>query len=138
MVQAYDEEAFRYLLEIEGTRSERTGCSFLLLLVDLKAPRGGNGCLAPKLAAKLLSTLLLCVRETDFVGWFREGYVAGVVLTALDGRSPTHISSLVSQRVRAELREGLPSDVAPRLRVRLYHYPELDQIESRCDLESVP
>ena len=38
----YNEEAFRYFLEIERIRSERSGYPFLLLLVDLRATANGG------------------------------------------------------------------------------------------------
>ena len=135
--QAYNEEAFRYLLAIERVRSERSGCPFVLLLVDLMNRAGEDTRIDSKLARCLFSNVLHCVRETDFVGWSREDYAVGAVLTTLDGHSPTAISSLVAERVRTQLRKGLASDVAPRLHVRLYHCPELAQIEFRYDLESV-
>ena len=81
---AYNEEAFRHFLALEGKRSELSGRPFLLLLVDLKEqpvdlkeqPEVG--------ADKLLLALCLCVRETDFVGWYRERRVAGAGSGARD------------------------------------------------------
>ncbi len=115
---AYNEEAFRHFLALEGKRSEHSGRPFLLLLVDLKErPEVG--------ARELLSALCRCVRETDFVGWYRERRVAGAVLTDLVDRSPAEVSRVVGERVSAALRAGLPSDVARRLQVRVYqHEPE--------------
>jgi len=122
---AYNEEAFRHFLALEGKRSEHSGRPFLLLLADLKEqpvdlkerPEVG--------ARKLLSALCLCVRETDFVGWYRERRVAGAVLTDLGDAPPTEVSNVVGQRIGAALRAGLSPDVARRLQVRVYqHEPE--------------
>ncbi len=121
--QAYNEKAFRYFLEIEGKRSERCGCPFLLLLVDLKEEEGASARIDSMVASKLFSNFWLCLRETDFVGWYREERIAGALLTALGDGRPTEVSRLINQRVSEMLGERLPSDVARRLRVRIYQTP---------------
>src|SRR5437016_2060965 len=105
---AYNEQAFRYLLAIEQKRSERSGCPFLLLLVDLKEESGIGVRIDPMVATKLFSALGLCLRETDVVGWYREERVAGAVLIELGERRPTEVSRLIGQRVKDRLYAGLP------------------------------
>jgi len=126
---AYNEQAFRYLLAIEQKRSERSGCPFLLLLVDLKEKSGIGVRIDPMVASKLFSALGLCLRETDVVGWYREERVAGAVLIELGERRPTEVSRLIGQRVKDRLYAGLPSNVARRLQVRIYQHPELEGID---------
>src|SRR5712691_8070298 len=127
--QAYNEQAFRYLLAIERKRSERSGCPFLLLLIDLKEQERASARFDSRMASSLFSNLWTCLRETDFVGWYREAYVAGAVLIELGDRRPTEASRLIGQRVRERLYERLPSDVARRLRVRINQQPELEGID---------
>jgi hypothetical protein len=117
--QAYNEEAFQYFLAIERTRSERSGRPFLLLLVDLVEQPGVSARIDPMVAPKLFSALWLCLRESDFIGWYREERVAGAVLTELGDGPATEVSCLVGQKIGRVLRERLPSDVARRLRVRV-------------------
>jgi hypothetical protein len=133
----YNEQAFRYLLAIERKRSERSGCPFLLLLVDLKEQPGVSEHIAPTVAPKLFSNLRLCLRETDFIGWYREERVAAAVLTEFGDRSPTEVSRLIGQRVSERLYEHLPSGVARRLRVRIYQHPGLERIDSGDGFPSV-
>jgi hypothetical protein len=128
--QAYNEQAFRYFLAIERKRSERSGCPFLLLLVDLKEQSGASVRIDPMVAPKLFSALWLCLRETDCVGWYREERVAGAVLTELGDRRPTEVCRLVGQRISGVLCEGLPSNVAHRLQVRVNQHPESERIDS--------
>lgn len=135
--QAYNEQAFRYFLAIERKRSERSGRPLLLLLVDLKEQSGRSVRMDPMVALKLFSGLWLCLRETDFVGWYREERVAGAVLTELREGSRTEVSRLVSQRVSGVLRECLPSDVARRLRVHAYQDLEPERIDSGGDLHTL-
>jgi hypothetical protein len=117
---AYNEQAFRYFLEIERKRAARAQRPVVLLLMDPKeSPRTGAR-IDPVLAAKLFSGLWRCLRETDVIGWYREDRIAGAVLTQLDDALRPDASSLIRQRVSGTLRDGLSPDVARRLRVRVY------------------
>jgi hypothetical protein len=127
--QAYNEQAFQFFLAIERKRSERSGCPFLLLLVDLKEESGGSVRIDHMVAPKLFSALWLCLRETDCIGWYIEERVAGAVLTELGDRHPTEVCRLVGQRVSGVLCEGLPSNIAHRLQVRAYQHPESGRID---------
>jgi hypothetical protein len=116
---AYNEEAFQYFLEIERKRSELSNRPFLLMLVDFKKhPR-----IDSVMAEKLFSVLSLCLRETDFLGWYREGRVAGAVLTQHGEPGRDDLSDGVHQRIEEALREGLPRDLARQLQARVYQIP---------------
>jgi hypothetical protein len=117
--QAYDEKAFRYLLAIERERSERSGRPFLLLLVELKELLGPSERIAPGLAAKLFSGLWLCLRETDFIGWYIEDHTAGAMITQLAPVPLSAVSRLLRHRVRDVLRQNVPPEVGRRLHVRV-------------------
>src|SRR4030095_16253267 len=76
--QVYDEEIFLYFLAVERTRSERSGRPFVLVLLDVEKEPG----VSIKVTAipKLFSSLRLGIRGTDFIGWYREDHVVGIVL----------------------------------------------------------
>jgi hypothetical protein len=116
--RAYNEEAFRYFLEIERKRAVRLGRPCLLLLVGPKGHPKLNTHISPVLAVKLFSRLWLCLRETDVIGWYREDRVAGAVLTQLAVGPPQ--LDVIRQRVTDALAEGLP-DSAGRFHVHVYH-----------------
>jgi len=117
---AYNEQAFRYFLEIERKRAARAQRPVVLLLIDTKDSPPSGGHVDPVLAARLFSGLWRCLRETDVVGWYREDRVAGAVLTQLDDALGPDVSRLIRQRVNGTLCDGLSPDVARRLRVRVY------------------
>src|SRR6266446_4606097 len=97
----YNEETFRYFLSVEEERSHRSSRPLLLLLVDLKKEdpgMPGTG-FEPWIACQLFTALWACLRETDFVGWYREGHVAGAVLTHIGDTAQADVSALISQRV---------------------------------------
>jgi hypothetical protein len=124
---AYNEEAFQYFLEIERKRSEVSNRPFLLMLVDFsKHPR-----IDAVTADKLFSVLSRCLRETDFIGWYREGRVAGAVLTQHAETDGDDLSDGVRERIGRALREGLPSDLARQLQARVYQIPSHVKAESK-------
>jgi len=118
--QAYNEEAFRYFLEIERKRAARARRPVRLLLLDLKRQAATDARIDPVLAAKLFSGLWLCLRETDVIGWYREDRVAAAVLNQLEDGPQSDVSDLIRQRVTGALCKSLSSDVARRLRVRVF------------------
>jgi hypothetical protein len=121
--QAYNEEAFRYFLEIERKRSEASRRPFLLLLVDLRRLRGSSSRLSAQLTDRLFSQLAISLRETDFVGWYRDGRVAGAVLTQRPDMPDAKLSKKVAQRVKEALRAQLDAETSDRLQVRVYQIP---------------
>ena len=116
--QAYNEEAFRYFLEIERKRAARLGRPRLLLLVGLTGRSKPDARISPVLAAKLFSNLWLCLRETDVIGWYREDRVAGAVLTQLADGPPQPEG--IRERVTRALCEGLRADLARGFQVHVY------------------
>ena len=119
---AYNQEAFRYFLGNERKRSELSNRPFLLLLVDLQqSPL--NGHIHPLVATKLFTGLAQCLRDTDVIGWYHEGRVAGAVLTHVEDASSTDVSGEIRGRVTKVLREMLPAFHGERLQVRVYQLP---------------
>jgi hypothetical protein len=115
----YNEEAFRYFLDIERKRSEVSNRPFLLLLVDLRSPAASGSEIDEPSGAKLFSALAGCLRDTDFIGWYRAGSVVGAVLAQHSVCMPD-AQTAVTGRVTRTLRASLPSDLAARFHVRVY------------------
>jgi len=119
---AYNQEAFRYFLANERKRSELSQRPFLLLLVDLQQSHL-LGHIEPPVATKLFAGLAQCLRDTDVIGWYHEGRVAGAVLTHVEGATSIDVAGEVRGRVTALLRDVLPVSHGKRLQVRLYQLP---------------
>jgi hypothetical protein len=119
---AYNEAAFQYFVELERKRSELSNRPFVLMLVDFKQP-GAHQPIDPAIAEKLFDVLALSLRETDFIGWYREGRVAGAVLTQDGETDDQALSDVVRNRIGAALRAKLHDDLAQRLQVRVYQLP---------------
>jgi hypothetical protein len=117
---AYNEEAFHYLLAVERKRFEHSSRPFVLLLVDLRGRSGQPARMDPAQGALVFAGLARSLRDTDVIGWYREGRIAGAVLTHLGDASITDVSRQMAGRVTQTLRNDLPEAIACRLKVRLY------------------
>jgi hypothetical protein len=117
MARVYNEAAFRHFLAVDRWRAERSSRSFLLILVTIiQSGRGVK--IADTTAVAVFRGLDVCVREVDFIGWFREGRVAAAVLPQglnVSGAVP----HLVAARLLAVLKQQLPAGEAGTLRVRV-------------------
>jgi hypothetical protein len=117
----YNEEAFRHFLAVERMRAERSERSFLLLLVSLRRSPDDGVRIPRTVCASLFSGLALCVREVDFIGWYRDGVAAGAVLAQGLDEPDAAAPGRIIERVTSVLTEQLPSRIAERLRVRVVH-----------------
>jgi hypothetical protein len=91
----------------------------LLLLVNLTVDDDGGQNIPPTISSKLFSGLSLCVRDVDFIGWYRHGRVAGAVLTQGTDSPALEASEQIGDRVKQLLTKRLPAGLAERLQVRV-------------------
>ena len=116
---AYDEDAFHYFLDIERARAGRSNHAIRLLFTTFEQDPGKPLPISPASAASLFDGLRLSLRDTDVMGWYRQGRVAGAVLSARAGAAGPGMWGLIEQRVGDGLRQRLPLKVARTLRVRI-------------------
>ena len=117
--RAYNEPAFRHFLAIERKRADRAGRSLLLMLVSLRPKDNGTDMFPADCARRVFEGLAFCVREVDFVGWYRDGRVAAAVLTQGARTPDPDIVHAIGMRVSEALEERLPWPLAARLDVRV-------------------
>ena len=115
----YDEDTFLYFMAVERARAERSNHPLRLLFATLEAVPGTPAPIPSASASKLFRGLRMSLRETDVLGWYRQGCVAGAVLSERADRYRSDLSGAIQERVGEVLRRQLPSEVARRLRVRV-------------------
>jgi hypothetical protein len=116
--RAFNEAAFRYFLGVDRQRAARSMRSLLLVLVTVRQPPWQRARLNDNAAAALFAGLGACVRDVDFVGWYREGYAAGAVMPQ-PGNAPGDVLHRVRERVLEALRLRFPNEPPEALRVRV-------------------
>src|SRR5258708_3140289 len=116
------EDAFRRFLCWERKRAERSGKSFLLMLVDagrvLQANRNQRA------LTRILSALSCSTRETDIAGWYREGAILGVMFTEVCRAERNALQTLVLAKLTEALHVGLGAECADQIRISFHFFPE--------------
>jgi hypothetical protein len=126
---AYNQEAFRYLLESESKRSEQSGHLYQVLLVSWTDVEGRIVQMDSRVATTVMAALPRSLRETDYIGWYREKHIVGAVLTVLVEESMTQVASHVQKRLVEILQSELSIEESRRLRIRVYLHGEFKGIE---------
>jgi hypothetical protein len=127
---AYNEEAFRYLLESESKRSERSGHCHQILLVYHTNVQGAIVRMDSALARTVIRALSCSLRETDYIGWYRTGCVVGGVLTVVGRDAVSDVSNCVQSRLLEILRADLGVEQSASLRLRIFQQEEVIDVES--------
>jgi hypothetical protein len=127
---AYNQEAFRYLLESESKRSDRSGYFCQILLVYWTDAQGRDVRMNSHAAKTVMAALSRSLRETDYIGWYRDGHIAGAVLTVLAQEAMVQVSIQLQPRLVEILRAELGVEETSRLQVRVCQHYELEDIES--------
>jgi len=129
--QAYNETTFRHFLAIERRRAACSMRSALLILVTIR--RTPNPAILPNgTAAAIFRGLGDSIREVDFVGWFRQGRVAGAVLAQSTSTATDQASQLLADRVMRTLKQLLPADQSKLLSVRVIRLAPQNQPVARA------
>jgi hypothetical protein len=116
----YNEEAFRYLLQVERNRYEASAHSFALALVHVASRPGQTDRIPATVSSQMFSTLTGTLRDTDVIGWYRDGRIIGIILTHLGDAPISDTTREMSVRLTRALTTDLPNDVARTVKVRLY------------------
>jgi exopolysaccharide biosynthesis polyprenyl glycosylphosphotransferase len=116
------EDSFRALLMLERRRAERSRKPFVLMLLDGSAMQG-----SPQVETFLQQvnlTLVRSTRETDLIGWYKQGAILAVLFTevSLEGQNP--MTEVLHSKVVAALRQEFDASLLSHLRVTVHLFPE--------------
>jgi len=128
--QAYNEEAFRYFLEIERRRAVRARRPVRLLLLDLK--RQARYRCAHRSGARrqaVLGAVALPPRDRRH-RLVPRGRVAAAVLNQLEDGPQSDVSDLIRQRVTGALCKSLSSDIARRSECAFFNFGRTERLTS--------
>jgi len=114
------EQVFLRMLCLERKRAERSGRSFLFVLLD--AQRLFEQ--VPAAVARVCSSLCASIRETDLIGWQQEGAAIGIILTEIGTADKSAIRRALLDTLSAALRGGLENGQAEMIRISFHFFPE--------------
>lgn len=121
----YPEEVFHGLMHSETARSARSGHLCWILLVYCTNAQELVVSLESELAGKMISVLSMSIRDTDYVGWYRQGRILGVLLTTLAADSSAERCDNLKTRVMTKLCSVLTSTDGHSLQIRVLDESEL-------------
>lgn len=136
--RVYSEENFCDHIRRESKRSERSGHLCRILLVYRINPQGLTVPLRAELADKTLSALSRSSRDTDYVGWYRQGRIIGVLMTTLRRDSVIEAGTDLEARLVDRLSNAIVSTDDHSLQMRVLDLSELTAFSASDHPDSSP
>ncbi|MGB8030192.1 MAG: sugar transferase [Terracidiphilus sp.] len=117
-----DETTFRRMIAIERKRTERSKAPFVLMLLEAVGDRGPkkNSITLNRVAAALLASS----RDTDLVGWYKNGAIVGTLFTGLIVNDKRAVLDTFLAKVSAALQEELTADEFNQVRISFHLFPD--------------
>ncbi len=116
------EETFHNLLTLERRRAERSRKPFVLMVLECDTSDGDR--LADRFLSQVTSVLLKSTRETDLVGWYKNGASLGVIFTEISLEYATPITEILRAKVVKALQNELSGKIISKLAVTVHLFPE--------------
>jgi lipopolysaccharide/colanic/teichoic acid biosynthesis glycosyltransferase len=120
VVDPLPQAAFRRVLCQERKRSERSRKSFLLMLVQHKAPKLNAEQFALRRVVRPLGSV---IRETDTLGWFESNHTLGVIFSELGEAELGAAVKRIESKVFCAFQSALTANQAEALDISIYSYP---------------
>ena len=121
----YSETEYRDLVHGELKRSERSDHPRRILLIYCTNAQRFILPFGAEVAGKMISVLSMSIRDTDYIGWYRQGHIVGILLTALRPPSAADGCESLKTRLMDRLREILPFTEDYALHIRVFDQGEL-------------
>src|SRR5271155_413631 len=99
------EPVFHSMLTLERRRAERSRNSFVLMLLDVGAFAGSET--SDHLMSQVASVVQKTTRETDIVGWYKNGLVLGVIFTETSVEFKDSTTEIIRSKIVSALDDEL-------------------------------
>jgi lipopolysaccharide/colanic/teichoic acid biosynthesis glycosyltransferase len=116
-------ETFHNMLALERRRAERSRKPFVLMVIEPSASAEAEVRDLYDLS-QVTSALLKSTRETDMVGWYKEGAILGVIFTEISLEFTTPITEILRTKVVSALQNEFGGKVASAMVVTVHLFPE--------------
>ena len=117
-----NEETFHTLLALERRRAERSRKPFVLILLDAEAivqeANGGN------LFDRLTCAVLDATRETDLVGWYKQGSILGVIFTEVNVSEKNPVTQILTAKIVKSLHDSVDRRFVSKVIITAHLFPE--------------
>lgn len=116
------EDSFKKVIAIERKRTERSKSPFVLMLLEVTNRQNLEK--TKRALECIVSALLASCRDTDVVGWYKDGAVIGVMFTGLVISDRNSILSAILTRVSDTLRNELTFEQFSQVSISFHMFPD--------------
>jgi exopolysaccharide biosynthesis polyprenyl glycosylphosphotransferase len=124
------EKVFANALQLERKRTERSGDSFLLVLLHLEAADLRE---RQELFRLLGPVIAPVVRDTDFMGCYEQDTILGLIFTHLPEASRIAAKSAISFKLNQALAASSAAQKLQRIRISYHLFPESEALPPQGD-----
>jgi lipopolysaccharide/colanic/teichoic acid biosynthesis glycosyltransferase len=114
------ENVFHSMLTLERRRAERSRNPFVLMLLDANLENGA----AEQILARAVEIVVASKRETDLVGWYKQGAILGVIFTEVNVEAETPIAETLRTKIETAFAKHLGRDRAAKIAISFHVFPE--------------
>jgi len=114
------ENVFHSMLTLERRRAERSRKPFVLMLLDANLENGT----AQQILRQAVDIVLASKRETDMVGWYKQGAILGVIFTEVTVSGSAPVTETLRAKMESAFVKHLGRDRADKIAISLHIFPE--------------
>ena len=114
------ENVFHSMLTMERRRAERSRKPFVLMLLDAHLENGT----AEQILRQAVDIVVSSKRETDLVGWYKQGAILGVIFTEVNLEGELSITETLRTKVETVFVKHLGRERAAKIAISLHIFPE--------------
>jgi lipopolysaccharide/colanic/teichoic acid biosynthesis glycosyltransferase len=118
---AIPEDVFHSLLTLERKRAERSRKQFVLMLMDAHLENGS----AAGILKEAVEIVIASKRETDLIGWYRQGAILGVIFTEVNAGTDRPITEILRNKFETTLAERMGKSRSAKIAVSFHVFPEI-------------
>jgi lipopolysaccharide/colanic/teichoic acid biosynthesis glycosyltransferase len=118
---AIPEDVFHSLLTLERKRAERSRKQFVLMLMDAHLENGS----AAGILKEAVEIVIASKRETDLIGWYRQGAILGVIFTEVNAGTDRPITEILRNKFETTLAERMGKNRSAKIAVSFHVFPEI-------------
>jgi len=114
------ENVFHSMLTLERRRAERSRNPFVLMLLDANLENGA----AEQILAQAVDIVVASKRETDLVGWYKQGAILGVIFTEVNVEAEAPIAETLRTKIETAFAKHLGRERAAKIAISFHVFPE--------------
>jgi hypothetical protein len=117
---AVPRNVFESMLMLERQRADRSRRPFVLMLLDAHLENGGTA----GILRQAVDVILATKRETDLVGWYKEGAIVGVIFTEVNMNVNQSVTETLHTKIETAIIKHLGPERAGKIFFSLHVFPE--------------